>query len=244
MTNFQFDFSGQNAIVTGAGAGIGRAIAFALAGAGASVAVNDLNPDRVDTVTQGITDAGMQAVGIQGDIANRFQVSNLIERTRDAFGRIHILVNAVGVYKPIPFSKIDEWDWRRQLDVNLTGTFFCNQLIGRVMTDEGGGVIVNIASTLGQAGTLADGGASYIATKAAIIAMTRQAARELAPANIRVNAVCPANIDENDMPDTVNNAMNRAGQPEEVAETVLFLCSQASSFITGQAITVDGGGIG
>lgn len=242
MSLFSVDLTGQSAIVTGAGIGIGRAIALALASAGANVAVNDLNPDRCETVQQEIESAGGRAIGFQGDVGNRFQAAAIIETAREAFGRIHILVNAAGIYKSEPMAKIDEWDWRRQVEVNLTGTFFMTQLMGRVMTDEGGGSIVNIASTAGHNQTITEG-VGYVATKSSIIGLTHQSARELAPAAIRVNAICPGNIAEADMPapDPTVNAMQRVGTPEEIASVVLFLCSDAAAFITGQAINVDGG---
>jgi 3-oxoacyl-[acyl-carrier protein] reductase len=242
VSRFTVELDGQAAIVTGAGAGIGRAAALALARCGAAVAINDLNPDRADTVTSEIHALGGNAFAFQGDISNRFQAAALIEAARERFGRIHILVNAAGVYKPAPLALIDEWDWRRQVDVNLTGAFFCSQLLGRVMADEGGGVIVNVAASAGNR-TL-PGGAGYIASKSGLIGLTRQSARELAPAGIRVNAVCPGAIEGEDLTlDTPGNMLNRYGTPEEAADVILFLCSDAARFITGQALPVDGGAL-
>jgi 3-oxoacyl-[acyl-carrier protein] reductase len=240
LPNFSVDFTGQSAIITGAGAGAGRAVAFALARCGAAVTINDLNPDRVESVAEEIRDLGGRALAFQADVANRFQVSACIEATRDAFGKIHMLINAAGVYKSGAFDKVDEWDWRRQLDVNLTGSFFFSQLVGRVMADEGGGSIVNIASSAGVK-TL-ESGVGYVASKSAVIAMTRQSARELAPAGIRVNAVCPGNIVDDTSPPAIPNMLQRAGTPDDVAHAALFLCSDAAQFITGQTLIVDGGG--
>ncbi len=139
------------------------------------------------------------------------------------------------MFKRGGMSTLDEWDWRRVIDVNLTGAFFCTQLLSRVMADEGGGAIVNVASTAGHSSTLPDG-ISTVSSKAGLIGLTRQSARELAPLGIRVNAVCPGNVHTLGSP-----AQARQGTPEEVASVILFLCSGAASFITGQAINVDGG---
>lgn len=242
MPNFSVDFSGQTAIVTGAGAGTGRAIALALSAAGAAVLVNDLNPDRADSVVEEIIAGGGRATPFQGDVCNRFQAAATIETAREAYGRIHILVNAAGVFKAEPMLKLDEWDWRRMVDVNITGAFFCSQLLGRVMADEGGGVIVNIAAAAGLSGTFPES-VGYTAGKAGLLGLTRQTALEYAPHNIRVNAVCPGAVAEDDMPapDLAKIPLSRAGMLDDVANAVLFLCSDAASFITGQTLVVDGG---
>lgn len=239
--NFSVDLTGQVALVTGAGDGIGRAIALALAKAGAAVGVNDINPNRTDQVADEIVALGGQALPWSADISNKYQVSAMIEALRDRFKNMNILVNAAGVQKEESFLKLDEYDWRRTLEVNLTGTFFCSQLCGRVMADEGGGTILTLASSYGHPLTL-DRQAVYVTSKAGIVGLTKSMARELAPARVRVNALCPADIQEPNQPQVIpSNPQGRVGLPEEVAATALFLCSDAASFITGQVIHIDGG---
>lgn len=238
--NFSVDLSGKVALVTGAGEGVGRAVALMLAQSGAAVGVNDLNPDRADKVAQEIIDAGGQAMPYSADISNKFQASANIEALRDRFTNLHILVNAAGIQRPSTLIKLDEYDWRRIIEINMTGTFFCTQLCGRVMADEGGGVIVNLASVYGHPLPL-ENNVAYVTSKAGIVGFTREAAREFAAHKVRINAVCPGEISDTYNASSPHNPQQRIGTPEEIAAVVLFLCSDGASFITGQAINVDGG---
>ena len=217
MASFRVDLSGKAALVTGAGAGHGREIALALAEAGASVAAVDINIERADSLCAAIHDKGGESVPLRADISNRFQVANMIERARDAFGGLHILVNAGGIQRAQPLLAIDEWDWRRQLEVNLSGVFFCTQLAARVMADEGGGAIINVVSADSLATLSAGiGGATGAA---GVAGLTRQAARELAQYQIRVNAIAAG------------------AESHASAGMALYLCSDAAASVTGQVLS-------
>ena len=225
MSNFDLNLAGRTALVTGAGAGGGRAIALALAAKGASVSVIDLNIERADKVAALIHARGGSAQPLQADVSNRFQVANVIERTRDAYGKIDILVNASSIFHAEPMLQIDEWNWRRQIEVNITGAFFCMQLVGRVMADEGGGSIVNLAAVEACESSL-PAGIGFITGGAGLIGMTRQAARELAPYRIRVNCIA---------------AKTEDGTNDELVDAALFLCSQHAKSVSGQVLAVNDG---
>ncbi len=239
------------ALVTGAGRGIGRAIALGLAQAGARVAVNDINPDTAERTAREIRDGGGEAVAFAADVANKLAVHTMINGCLERWGRLDILVNNAGVEPKASILTMDEYDWDRTLAVNLKGAFLCSQFAGRAMREQGGGVIVNIASIGGHKIPLKDR-AAYCASKAGLVGFTRECAREFAAYGIRVNAICPGVI-ETEMtaqlrqnPEQMRKWLEdipqgRLGTPEDVVGLVLFLCSEAAAYITGQAIHVDGG---
>jgi NAD(P)-dependent dehydrogenase (short-subunit alcohol dehydrogenase family) len=245
------EFDDKVVLVTGAGRGIGRAIAEAFANAGAIVAANDITPINLDETLARITESGGRARGYIADVAKKMPVQTMVEEVLDDWERIDILINNAGVQPHVSLLDLDEWDWRRTLDVNLTGAFFTIQSVGRVMSAAGGGVIVNIGSIAGRAHGLRERSA-YVASKMGLIGLTREAARELAEHNIRVNAVCPGVVETEMTADLRQNEsmmtkcladipQGRLGRPEDVARVVLLLSSESTAYLIGQAINVDGG---
>jgi hypothetical protein len=239
------DLGDKVVLVTGAGRGLGRAIARAFAAQGARVAANDLTPVNLDDTLALIEAEGGQATGFLADVSRKMEVQALLAQVAEAYGSIDVLVNNAGVVPRIDLLSMDEWDWDRTLAVNLKGPFLLTQAAGRRMADAGGGVIVNVASAHAAEGTLARAGA-YLASKAGLLALTRQSALELAEHGIRVNAVCPAHFTADPIPGTAQGEPGRVFSESEedeirvtIARVVLFLCSSRANFLTGETVVVD-----
>lgn len=217
------EFKGKVVLVTGAGRGAGKAIAEAFAAQGAKVVLNDISPVNVDEVAAQITAGGGQTRVYVDDVAKKVSVQAMLNNLVDDWGRVDILVNCANVEPHTPLLDLDEWDWHRALDVNLTGAFLLTQSVGRLMRDQKGGVIVNIIPVAGRAG-MPDRGA-YVASKFGLAGLTRQAALELEPYNIRVNAVCTG------LPELATTEESH----DDIAAAVLALCADDT---TGQIINI------
>jgi NAD(P)-dependent dehydrogenase (short-subunit alcohol dehydrogenase family) len=237
------------AIVTGAGRGIGLGITLALAREGARVAACDIRADLLDEALAEIEAVGGEARAFQMDVTQQAQIQHVVDQTLARWGTIDILVNNAGIYEVLPFEEIGEAQWDRLLAVNLKGAFFCCQAVVPAMKRQGSGRIISIASSAGKTGgTLA--GAHYSVSKAGVICLAKQLARELGPHGITVNAVAPGRIDT-PMIHTVSDEENaafarrtplgRLGTPQDVAGAVVFLASDEASFITGEILDVNGG---
>lgn len=241
---------GMVAIVTGAGRGIGRGIAHGLSEEGAAVTIADVNKKNADIVSAEIDAIGGKTLAVEVDIRNEREIEQMIENTCKFFGgNPDILVNNAGVGLTKPFIETSRSEWQQQLDVNLTGTFLCSQAAARRMIQKGSGKIINIASISGQRGGW--GRAAYGAAKAGVILLTKVMALELIDKGIIVNAVSPGPIDtamsRECHDDATRNAYHRLiparryGQEHEIADAVVFLASEESSWIVGHTLNVDGG---
>jgi NAD(P)-dependent dehydrogenase (short-subunit alcohol dehydrogenase family) len=239
------EFNGKVILITGAGKGLGRLLALAFAAQGACVAANDLTPINLDGTLQLIHEQGGCAREYLFDVSNRMQAQALVDQVLLDWNRLDILVNNAAVRPYVPLLDLDEWDWRRTLDVNLSGPFFLVQSAGRVMQSSGGGIILNLgAAGLSNAGL--EGLAAYTSSKYGLHGLTMAAACELAPHQIRVNLLCPFEALPDLQPDSHELALSaewlaqaqRAGfqHASPLVSLALFLSSSAAATITGQLI--------
>ena len=238
------------AVVTGAGNGIGAAIARRLAGAGARVVVNDLRAAAAEKVAADIAAEGGTAAAVAGDVSAPSDVAGIFERCAGAFGDCSLLVNNAGIVQQSLFENLSVEDWDRMIAVHLRGSFLCARAAIGPMLRQGEGVIVNIASQLGQIGGIEL--VHYSAAKAGIIGLTKALAREVSKRGVRVNAVAPGPINTElvrNLSDDWRQAkaaelpLGHFGEPEDVAETVAFLASPAASIYVGQTLGPNSGDV-
>jgi len=244
------DLSGKKALVTGAGSGIGRAIAEKLAQDGERVVVNDLRDASADEVVAGIKGNGGEAASAPGDVSDPEAVGGIVEAARGAFGPVEILVNNAGYGQQKLFVDLTVKDFDRMIGVHLRGTFLCTSAVLPEMLSRGRGVIVNVASQLGQIGGVEL--CHYSAAKAGIIGLTKSLAREVSEQGVRVNAVAPGPIntdlvlglsEEWRRNKAAELPLGRFGEPWEVAETVSFLASEGAALYVGQTLGPNSGDV-
>ena len=244
------DLEGQVALVTGASRGIGAAIACRLAEEGACIAVNyHTNLDAATRVVETITAAGGAAFAIAGDVSQEDSAESVVNAASEHWGRIDILVNNAGITRDRLLLRMSLQDWDEVLDIDLRSAFLCTRKVMPQLIRRHAGRVINISSVVGIGGN--PGQANYAAAKAGLIGFTKAVAREVASRNVTVNAVAPGFIDTGGMVDQLSDdarrqimgriPMGRFGSGAEVAEVVAFLAGPRAGYITGQAITVDGG---
>jgi NAD(P)-dependent dehydrogenase (short-subunit alcohol dehydrogenase family) len=242
---------GYTALVTGAGKGLGRSIAIGLAQAGANVALLSRTAKDLDAVAEEVRQEGVEALPVVADATNSEQINNAVQDIVKRFGRLDVLVHSAGGSHPKkPVLDLSDEEWSRLIGANLDSTFFVCRAVGKVMTAQGRGSIINIASVAGQRGRPSN--APYSAAKAAVINFSRALAMEWAALGVRVNTLAPGRfltpLTEVEMSDPQkygawikNVPLGRLGKPEELREIVVWLASEASSFVTGSTIVIDGG---
>ncbi len=240
---------GKTAIVTGGSLGIGSAIAVALGREGANVALNyRKHAEEAEKVARQVTEAGGKGLCVQADVASFGDAQAMVARVGEAFGGVHILVNNAGINRDRTIWKMSEEEWDQVIAVNLKGYFNYIRAVAPIFKEQNEGKIVNVTSINGLRGKF--GQSNYSASKAGIIGLTKAVARELGPFNVNVNAIAPGLIETEMMaqaPEKVKETalseivLKRLGKPDEVADVVVFLCTERSRHITGEVINVSGG---
>jgi len=239
---------GTVAMVTGAAQGIGRAICRRMASEGADLALCDINLEGVQDAAKEMSSFGGKVLPLKGDVASAPQVEEMVRKALEAWGRVDILVNNAGITRDSLLVRMRDEDWNLVLDVNLKGAFYCTREVLRPMMKQRRGRIINVSSVVAMMGNA--GQANYVSSKAGLIGLTKATAREMAGRGITVNAVAPGFIETEmtqELSDEIRQSMlrqiplGRFGLPEDVAAVVSFLASEASSYITGQVIHINGG---
>jgi NAD(P)-dependent dehydrogenase (short-subunit alcohol dehydrogenase family) len=246
-----FNLSGKIGIVTGASRGIGRTLALALADAGADVIIADILIHQGEEVVQEIKKKAKDSLFIKVDFSQKIEIEKMVSETMKHFGRIDILINnaAINIFSPAEEFTLE--DWNKVLSVNLTGVFLCAQAVGKIMIEQKGGKIINIASVGGMTGTYRKA-IAYDSSKAGVINLTRSLAVEWGKYNINVNAIAPGMIETDLTRKRLEDKeiyeyfvkrvpLGKIGQPDYLVGPVLFLSSEASTWMTGQTIVLDGG---
>ena len=254
MESPNLPLEGKVAIVTGSRRGIGKAIALLFAKSGADVVVCDYQTEdgELETVAQGICKIGRRSLAIRTDTRIKEEIDNLVQRTINEFGIVDILVNNAGIASKTPLLEISEEEWDRVVDTNLKGYHLCSQAVAKIMVKQKGGTIINIASIGSLRPSKFLGWAVYNVSKAGVVMLTKQLALELASHRIRVNAIAPAPVRTDMVQELWTNSeilerysssvpLGRIAEPDEIAHAAEFLASDASSYITGHTIVVDGG---
>ena len=244
------------ALITGAASGIGRATALLFAREGASVVVADLNETAGQAVAEGIVRNGGKAIFEQVDVTNIADCERVVQRALENFGGLHALFNNAGIIRRASVLELTEEDWDHVMGVNVKSIFLMSRLVIPIMAQAGSGSIINMSSGWGLAG--GPRAAAYCASKGAVVLLTKAMAIDHGRQNIRVNCICPGDTDTNMLrseaqqlgepadrflAESACRPLGRVGRPDEIAKAALYLASDASSFVTGTALVVDGGGL-
>ncbi len=248
--NESYNFKGKTVAVTGSSRGLGKEIALIFGRTGANVILISRNLDKLNRVAEEIKSEGGSTLPLPADVTDMDSVEAFVERACSEYGRIDILINNAGVIYRSPAVEMPEEYWDETININLKGTFLCSQAAGKKMIENGAGKIINIASDKAFVGF--PGRAAYCASKGGIVMLTKALAVEWAPYNVQVNAVAPTYVETEMTRDILNDPekyreivntipMNRVSKPHELFGAILLLASNASSFITGHTLMVDGG---